>query len=218
MSRPGRFVVRDLGVLAYEPALALQRGLRAARIAGAAPDTVLLVEHPPVITLGKHHPEPDLAVPRALVAGAGIEIVQAERGGDITYHGPGQLVAYGIIDLRGWGFGVVDYVTGLEACAIALAAEYGVAAVRTPGARGAWVESRKVASVGVHVSRGVTLHGIAINIAMDLSPFELIHPCGMPGTQMTTLAAESGRAIGMEEAKSAFVRHFATIFEATAAE
>lgn len=208
------FVVRDLGVLPYGEALTLQRDTRSARIRGEAPDTLLLVEHPPVITLGRNHPDPDLAVPAALVAAAGIQIVQVERGGDITYHGPGQLVAYGIIDLRAWGLGVTDYVTGLESCAIAVAAEFGIDAARRQEARGAWVDARKLASVGVHVTRGVTLHGIALNIDMDLSHFELINPCGMPGTRMTTLAAESPAPMSMDVVKSAFVRQFSDIFGA----
>lgn len=206
------FSVRDTGLVSYRDALYLQRALREERIRGKAPDTVLLVEHPPVITLGRSHPEPDLAVPAALVAAAGIEIVQVERGGDITYHGPGQLVVYGIIDLRAWDLGVTDYVSGLESCVIGMAAEHGVTAGRKAGARGAWVDDRKLASVGVHVSRGVTLHGIAINIDMDLSHFEFINPCGMPGTRMTTLAAESGRAVTLDGAKLAFLEQFTRIF------
>ena len=208
-------MVRDLGVMPYPESLAVQRDLRTARIAGEAPDTLLLVEHLPVITLGKNHPEPDLAVPAALVSAAGISIVHVERGGDITYHGPGQLVAYGIVDLRTWELGVTDYVTGLEAVAIAIAADWGIRAERKPGARGAWVADRKLASVGVHVSRGVTLHGIAINVDMDLGPFGLINPCGMPGTEMTTLAAESNHSISMAEARVAFVRHFEAAFGAS---
>jgi lipoate-protein ligase B len=125
-------------------------------------------------------------------------------------------VAYGIIDLRAWRIGVVDYVSGLEEAGIRLAAGFGVTATRRAGARGVWIEGRKLVSVGVHVSRGVTMHGIAINIDADLSPFDLINPCGMPGTEMTSLAKETGRAVPMSDAMAAFVRHFAGVFETQA--
>jgi len=205
-------VVRQFGQRDYLPMLAFQRDLQRARADAATPDTLILTGHEPVLTLGRSHTEPDLRAPLAAVEAAGIAIVQTERGGDITYHGPGQLVAYGIIHLGEWGIGVVDYVAGLEEAAIRMLAEYGVAASRMPKARGAWVGDRKIASVGVNVRRRVTMHGIAINLAPDLAHFALINPCGLEGVEMTSVAAETGRAVGIEEAGAAFARHFAAVF------
>ncbi|HUG92689.1 MAG TPA: lipoyl(octanoyl) transferase LipB [Planctomycetaceae bacterium] len=200
------------GLTRYEDALSLQRRLQEERQAGQRGDTLLLTEHLPVITLGRNHPEPDLQVDRAVLAERNVDVVQTERGGDITYHGPGQLVAYGIVDLRAWGIGAVDYVTGLEDAVIAVLARYGVQAERRADARGVWVEARKVASVGVNVRQGVTMHGIALNVALDTSGFELINPCGMPGVQMTSVSREAGKQVDVAEAGEAFVRQFGAVF------
>lgn len=205
--------VVQAGRSAYVSMLERQRELQARR-REAGPDLLILTEHAPVFTLGKSHPVPDLRVPAGDARLATIPIVPTERGGDITYHGPGQLVAYGIIDLRGWSLGVTDYVDGLEETVVRTLASFGIAGERRPGARGAWVGDRKIASLGVNVRRWVTMHGIALNVDLDLEPFTLINPCGLVGVQMTSIARECGRAISVDEAAAAFVRHFAQVFDA----
>lgn len=205
-------VVHDLGLTDYREVLALQRRLQDERRDPGGEDILLLTEHRPVITLGRGHPEPSLRVPASRVAGLGIEIVPTERGGDITYHGPGQLVVYGIIDLREWGLGVIDYVAGLEEVAIRVAADVGVAATRRPDARGAWAGGRKLASIGVNVRRWVTMHGIAINVDPDLDHFALIDPCGMAGVEATSLAAESGRVQDLAAVCESLIAHFGGVF------
>ena len=214
--------VRDLGLTDYRAVHELQRELRAARIAGDLPDTLLLTEHRPVLTLGRAHPIADLRVPAEAVARTGIEIVQTERGGDITYHGPGQLVAYGIIDLRAWDLPLLDYVAGLEQTVIDVLARWGISGTRRAGARGAWVDGRKIASVGIHVRRWVTMHGIALNVAPEMAHFALINPCGLSDVEMTSMECELGTPPSMAEVKAQFIEDFRTVFscqsEFTAAE
>ena len=205
--------VRDLGVTLYAEAHALQTRLQQDRHQGNAPDTLLLTEHLPVLTLGRGHPVADLRVSEAVLAERGIPIVQTERGGNITYHGPGQLVAYGIIDLRGWRLGAMDYVAGVEEAAIGMLAEFGLNGERDAHGRGIWIQGRKVASVGIHVRRWVTMHGIAINVGANLGDFELINACGMADVEMTSMAAETGEEIGMEAAKDVFVEQFCRVFD-----
>lgn len=204
--------VSHLGTTSYADVHSLQRRLQARRREGEGVDTLLLTEHRPVFTLGRSHTEPDLRVPAAVVSKYGIEIIQSERGGDITYHGPGQLVAYGIIDLKAWNCGVLDYVTGLEDTVIALLADWDVQGERDSHGRGVWVGGRKIASIGLNVRRWVTMHGIALNIDPDMSHFDLINPCGMPDVEMTSLSAETGKRVPFDEVSRSFVSHFARIF------
>ncbi len=205
--------VYGLGLTDYPEVHELQRHLQSQRREGEGRDCLLLTEHRPVFTLGRSHPEPDLRVPPEIVAGLGIEVVQTERGGDITYHGPGQLVAYGIIDLKGWGLGVVDYATGLEETVIGVLADWGVKGGRVGGARGVWVGPRKIASIGLNVRRWVTMHGIAINVDPEMNHFDLINPCGMPGTEMTSVSAEANKQVSVLEVEEAFAFHFGRVFE-----
>jgi len=205
--------IYELGSTDYGDVHALQSRLQAQRREGEGTDALLLTEHQPVFTLGRSHPQPDLRVPPETVAEQGIEIVQTERGGDITYHGPGQLVAYGIIDLKAWGLGVLDYATGLEETVIGVLADWGVRGARMSGARGVWVESRKIASIGLNVRRWVTMHGIALNVDPDMSHFQLINACGMPGTEMTSLSAEVHKPVTLPEAVESFVFHFGRVFD-----
>ena len=204
--------VYDLGSTGYSDVLQLQRRLQSTRRDSGGSDSLLLTEHRPVFTLGRGHPEPDLTVDAAVVRAAGIEIVPTERGGDITYHGPGQLVAYGIIDLRGWGMGVVDYLSSLEAALIGTLAEFGVHGERSSHGRGVWVGERKIASVGLNVRRGVTMHGAALNIDPEMAHFALINACGMPDVRMTSLAAELGRSVDGGVVREAFVAQFGRVF------
>ena len=204
-----RVVVRDLGLTDYGEAHALQRRLQAERIRGEGADTLLLTEHRPVFTLGRNRPEPSLRAPVERVRALGIALARTERGGDITYHGPGQLVAYGIIDLRAWGVGVVDYVAALEETMIGALAEWGVEGGRHECARGVWVGGRKIGSVGLHVRRFVSMHGAALNVAPDMAHIALMNPCGLADAEMTSLSAEAGRPVTVARAADAFTRHFA---------
>jgi lipoate-protein ligase B len=204
--------VYELGTTSYPDVHQLQRRLQAQRRDGGGVDSLLLTEHRPVVTLGRSHPEPNLRVPPDVLRNYGIDIVQTERGGDITYHGPGQLVAYGIIDLKGWQSGVVDYVTGLEETVAGVLGDWGVRGERTRQ-RGVWVSGRKIASVGLNVRRSVTMHGIALNIDPDMSHFDLINACGMADIEMTSLSHEVGKQVPMEQVVESFTFHFARVFE-----
>lgn len=205
-------VVGDLGLTAYAPVLALQRELQNARTHGGAPDTLLLTEHEPVLTLGRGHPVPDLRVSSRELAALGIDIVQTERGGDITYHGPGQLVAYPIIDLRAWDLALTDYVAALETTVIRTLGVFGIAGETRQGARGVWVGDRKIASLGINVRRWVTMHGIALNVSPEMARFRLINACGMPDVEMTSMEAKAVHAPPMERVKAAFVEAFCQVF------
>ena len=208
--------VYQLGTTGYSQVHKLQQRIQAQRREGTGEDTLLLTEHRPVFTLGRSHPVPNLKDGADLDALSAIEIVPTERGGDITYHGPGQLVAYGIIDLKAWDLKVLDYVTGLEETVIGVLADWGLRGDRLPGARGVWVAGRKIASVGLNVRRWVTMHGIALNVAPDLDHFALINPCGLKDVEMTSLAREMEEPVSITQAAEAFVFHFARVFSCRA--
>ena len=182
-----------LGTLDYLDALALQEQVRAARQTGAVPDTLLLLEHPRVYTRGRRSAPGELSLGEDFYRSQGIEIVEVNRGGKITYHGPGQLVGYPIVAVDD----VVQYVRTLEQALVAALLEEGVAARARPhdgpDYTGVWVEDRKIASIGVHVQRGVTTHGFAVNLDNDLTPFQWVVACGLPDVTMTSLAAETDR-------------------------
>jgi lipoate-protein ligase B len=206
-----------LGRIAYRTAWALQKRLASDRADGRIPDTLLLLEHPPVLTLGRQADECHVRVPPEELDGRGIELLRVERGGEVTYHGPGQLVAYPIIDLRARGLLIRPFVRVLETALIETCARFGVNADRREGHPGAWVEHssdspRKIGALGLRVERGVTYHGIALNIDPRLSDFDLIDACGMPGVVSTSIAAELGRPD--EEPSTSAVARSATIFEA----
>ena len=204
--------VYGLGTTDYKDVLQLQRELQAARRKPGTADCLLLTQHRPVITLGRAHPAPDLRVAQSVVRAAGIEIVQTERGGDITYHGPGQLVVYGIVDLRGWGIGVVDYLAGLEDALIGTLADWGAQGQRSSHGRGVWVGERKIGSVGLNVRRGVTMHGAALNVAPEMTHFDLINACGMADVRMTSLAEELSTPVEFAQVCDSFVAHFGRVF------
>lgn len=194
-----RLHVRWLGRIAYRDAWRLQQDLAAQRADGAIPDQLLLLEHDPVLTLGRYADEAHvLATPAELLA-RGIEVIRVERGGEVTYHGPGQLVAYPIIALSRHGLLVRPLVRALEDAMIATCAAAGVDADRREGHPGCWIDpdgpdSRKIGAVGIRVQRGVSFHGIALNVTTDLRDFALIDPCGLPGVTSTSIARELGRA------------------------
>ena len=188
----------NLGVTPYLEAWELQRSVAGAVSEGAIPDTVLLLEHPPVITLGRRTEEGELHIPE----GAEVDVVETDRGGKSTYHGPGQLVCYPILDLTRHGEDVKRYCRDLEEALIRTIGAVGVDATRIEGLTGIWLERppRKIASIGVHISKWVTTHGYALNVDLDPAPFtEWITACGLEDTSFTTLARELGRPVSVEE-------------------
>ncbi len=202
-----------LGRMAYDEALALQRRIVAARAAGALRrDIVLFVEHPPVFTVGRRGGRECLLVPEETIAGRGIAIVPVERGGFITYHGPGQAVVYPILHLPQNGLGVAELVSGLEEAMIRTAADWGVAAGRDPRNRGCWVGGKKIGSLGLAVRRGVSFHGLAFNVNIDLEPFSWIEPCGLAGVGVTSLARECSRPVSLPAVERALARFLAEMF------
>jgi lipoyl(octanoyl) transferase len=190
----------DLGLVPYREAWDLQRSLAGAVSQGAIPDTVVFLEHPPVVTLGRRADSEELHVPE----GAEVEVVETDRGGKSTFHGPGQLVCYPILDLKRYGKDVKKYVRDLEEALIRTTAPLGVEATRIDGLTGVWLERppRKIASIGVHISRWVTTHGYALNVDLDPAPFtDWITACGLEDAAFTTIARELGRPVSMDEVR-----------------
>jgi lipoyl(octanoyl) transferase len=208
--------IRRLGMVRYVDALELQRSLVEDRRAGRIPDTLLLLQHPPVLTLGvrgdggRSHV---LATPEALAL-RGIGIHETGRGGDITYHGPGQIVGYPILDLRPDRCDVHRYVRDLEEVLIRTAAEYGLAAERVAGLTGVWVGHEKLAAIGVRISRWVTSHGFALNVSTKLEDFALIVPCGIEDRGVTSLERLRGRTVELGEVEERLAIHFCNVFSA----
>jgi lipoate-protein ligase B len=180
--------VCQLGQVEYREAVALQERLRARVQAGELPGLLLCLEHPPVYTLGRRSDPADLPMGEAWYRAQGIDVVQTDRGGKLTYHGPGQLVGYPIMRIED----VVAYLRRMEDAIVGALAEEGIEAGPREGLTGVWVEDRKIGSIGVHVSRGVTTHGFAINVDNDLQPFEWVVPCGLEGVRMTSVTKETG--------------------------
>ena len=240
--------VLQLGALDYSTGLRLQERLVALRKEGRVGDVLLLLEHTPVITLGRNAKSTNVvAVPEVLVL-RGVEVHECDRGGDVTFHGPGQLVAYPILDLLGFPsanttrktLGAVEFVRRLEEVLIRTCAEFGIATKRTPGLTGVWTEGTigsshvgtgalarpaesktqplnaseaKIAALGVHISRGVTSHGVALNVNTDLSFFKLIIPCGITSKPVTSMQKELGRVVPMQDVAHALSRNFGIAFE-----
>jgi lipoyl(octanoyl) transferase len=202
--------VCDLGLIPYTDALTLQLRLREARQADAIPDTLLLLEHPPVYTRGRRSSAEELPFGEAFYAARGIEVVETDRGGRVTYHGPGQLVGYPIMRIGD----IIGYLRTMEGAIIAALALEGIAA-QGGGERptGVWSAGAKIASIGVHVSRRVTTHGFAINAENDLEPFEWIVPCGLHGVRITSIARETARAGSLARLRAQIASQFARAFE-----
>ena len=207
----GQCIVRDLGRIGYADAFAKQQELVGQRKRGEIPDQFLIVEHPHVVTMGRNGHDANLLAPPELLERAGIDFHRTDRGGDVTYHGPGQIVGYPIFDLREWKRDVVAYVRGLEQVLIDALAEFGITATREAGATGVWTPEGKIAAIGVHISRWVTSHGFALNVDTDLNYFRYIVPCGLtkPVTSMRALGSEASR----QEVVAALTRGFARVFE-----
>jgi lipoyl(octanoyl) transferase len=207
--------IRRLGIVSYVESLTLQRALVEERRAGRIPDVLLLLQHPPVITLGvrgdggRSH---IVATPDRL-ADLGVEVSETGRGGDVTYHGPGQVVGYPILDLKPDRCDVHRYVRDIEEVMIEVSADYGVKAGRIPGLTGTWVENEKIGAIGIRISRWITSHGFAFNVNTNLDHFGLIVPCGIADRGVTSLARLVGREIPIDDVTESFVRHFAAVFD-----
>lgn len=205
----------EAGRVPYRAALALQHGLVAARRSGRIrSDVMLLLDHPPVFTLGRRGGRENLLVSDAHLQRHGVEVVPVERGGNITFHGPGQLVAYTIFDLQAARMGVTDFVFRLEEAMLRTAGDWNVSARRNPLNRGVWVGSNKMGSIGLAIRRGVTYHGLAFNVETDLTPFGWINPCGLQNVGVTSLQREAGRPVSLTEAMAAFKEHFSRALDA----
>ncbi|TMG06222.1 MAG: lipoyl(octanoyl) transferase LipB [Chloroflexi bacterium] len=209
--------VRWLGRVDYGEAWGLQRDLATARAAGEIPDTLLLLEHSPVFTTGKRTAESNLRLPADRL---GAPLVVSDRGGDITFHGPGQLIAYPIIDMRAAGLGVVNYVRNLEEVIIRTLRDFGIESGLECGLTGVWVGNEKIAAIGVRVSRlggasggWVTTHGVALNVDVDLAWFERIVPCGISDRGVTSMLHVLGKAPAVSEVADPLVTHFGDVFQ-----
>jgi len=240
--------VLQLGALDYSTGLGLQEKLVALRKEGRIGDVLLLLEHTSVITLGRNAKANNIVASPELLAQRGVEVFECDRGGDVTFHGPGQLVAYPIFDLRGFPsasttrktLGAVEFVRRLEEVLIRTCAEFGIETKRTPGLTGVWTEARigsghvgtgslarpaesktqqlnaseaKIAALGVHISRGITSHGVALNVNTDLSFFNLIIPCGITSKPVTSMQRELGRVVPMQDVAHTLSRNFGIVFE-----
>jgi lipoate-protein ligase B len=202
-----------LPMMEYSAALDLQHCLVSARQRRAIEnDIVLILEHPPVFTLGRRGGIENLKVSRAFLKRLNIPVIQVERGGDITFHGPGQLVVYPIVDLAEAGLKIIDYVTGLEEIMIRTVSDWEIFAGRNSVNRGIWMANKKLGSVGISVKRGISFHGCALNVSLSLKPFHWIHPCGLVDISVTSMAQELSKSIFMKPVQDAMKHHFASVF------
>jgi lipoate-protein ligase B len=208
-----RLEVLDLGCMRYADALAYQQRLVDERKCGHGADTLLFVEHPHVVTMGRNGKEHNVLASEEVLARAGIDFLETDRGGDVTYHGPGQLVGYPILDLREWKRDVHAYFNGIERCLIAALDVLGIAAHRIPerGYEGVWVRGAKIAAIGIHISRWITSHGFALNVETDLRYFQYIVPCGLtkPVCSLRSLGCSASR----DEVMSAVATSLANVFD-----
>jgi len=206
--------VLNLGVRAYAEVLAFQRDVAARRISGeVAQDVLILVEHPPVVTLGRRKADNKLPVSEAFLTSRGIELFEVERGGGVTFHGPGQLVGYPIFDLQRHKQDLHWYLRQVEEGLIRTLGEYGIPGERNDGFTGVWARGRKMASIGVHARAWVTWHGFALNVNTDLSFFDLMTPCGIDGVVMTSMEKEADRPVLYDEVAASVAAQFAGLFD-----
>jgi lipoate-protein ligase B len=207
------WVVR-LGRMGYEECLELQREVARQRISGSIPhDVLLLVEHPPVVTLGRSSKQKNLISSPEFLASHGVELFEVERGGDVTFHGPGQLVGYPIFDLKRHRQDLHWYLRSVEEALIRTLSEYGIPGERSAGYTGVWTRDRKIASIGVHARDWVTWHGFALNVSTDLSYFDLIVPCGIVGVEMTSIEKETSLSPDLEAVSDIVAAEFAALFD-----
>ncbi len=205
-------IVSYLGVVPYELALKLQKGLMQARAEGRIRDILLLLQHPPVFTIGRFRGGEDITVSPEILARDGIAVFHTDRGGGITYHGPGQLIGYPIVNLKENGLDVRQYIGKLEAAIIKLLVALGIQGHRVAEYPGVWVGERKVCSIGIHVSHYITTHGFALNVSNDLRYFRYVMPCGLPGEVMTSVSELLGRSVGMETIIGKLIPSFSETF------
>jgi lipoyl(octanoyl) transferase len=216
--------VLQLGTIDYATGLKLQQRLVELRKDGRVGDVLLLLEHPPVITLGRNAKAKNIVASPELLARRGVEVFECDRGGDVTFHGPGQLVAYPIFDLRGFPandgrrktLGVIEFVRRLEEVLIRTCADFGIPAKRIAGLTGVWTDhpiEAKIAALGVHISCGVTSHGVALNVSTDLSYFNLIIPCGIESKPVTSMKQELGKELVLGDVVNSISRNFGQVFE-----
>jgi lipoate-protein ligase B len=206
-------IVIDLGNVPYLEALDLQRRTQAARIEGQVADTLLLVEHPPVFTLGRRGNTGNICVASEVLERRGADCVHVERGGDVTFHGPGQLVGYPICAIGGKGSGVAAFVDRIEKVLLGTVAAFGIDGVTNPLNRGAWVGEEKIGFIGISVKKGVSLHGFALNVHTDLSWYDLIHSCGLAGVGITSMAAVQPPGPSMDAVKKATADRMGIVFQ-----
>lgn len=205
-------VVEQLGTVDYAAGLALQHERVTQRKAGAIPDTLLLLEHPHVYTLGRNAHRENVLVSPAFLRSRGAEVFETDRGGDVTYHGPGQLVGYPILDLTQHRRDIAWFMRSLEEIFIRVAADYGLEAGRAAGATGVWVGNEKLVAMGVHISRWITSHGFAFNVNTDLRYFDWIVPCGLRDKGVTSIEKLLGRRADLTEAAERVIHHFGGVF------
>lgn len=202
----------DMPLTEYQEAWKLQQAIVNAKVDGILQnDVILVLEHPPVYTLGRRGGIENLCVPQTMLAEKGIEVVQIERGGDITYHGPGQLIAYPLLDIRRARLSVTDLVSSLEEIMINTAGVFGIEAGRNPLNRGVWIGKTKLGSIGIAVRKDITFHGMALNINLDLALFSWINPCGLKEVGMTSLKETAGKAIDMLAARRVIKMNLQTV-------
>ena len=212
-SHNNRWIGQDLGLVPYGEALELQYRLADEVRAGERPDTVLFLEHAPVFTLGKRGGRENLTVSDNFLAAREVVVCETERGGNITYHGPGQLVVYPIINLKATGLGVADYVERLETVMLRTAADWGVRAERNAKNRGVWIGNNKLGSIGIAVKRGMAIHGLALNVTTDLTPFDWINPCGLTDVGIISLAMAGAADITVAQVRDVLAAHMAAVFD-----
>jgi lipoyl(octanoyl) transferase len=207
-----KVLIADMGTIAYQDAWNLQHRIHEAKQAGLSADVLLLLEHPHVLTLGKNAKKENILVSETVLREQGIDCVSIERGGDVTYHGPGQLLGYPIFSLEPLKLRVVDFVDRLEEVMIRVLTNYGLPAQRSSLNRGVWVKESKLGFVGIALRRGITLHGFALNVAPKLSYYEMIHSCGLKGVEIVSLSSLLRRSISMEEVKNKTIASFEDVF------
>ena len=211
MGRKG--YILNLGLMDYGKAWDLQHDLWSRRVQGELPDLLLLLEHPHVITLGRRGNRSHLIVSPEVLEAMKIPIFHVERGGDITYHGPGQMMVYPILDLKDYGYRLIRYIDQLEEVILHVLKDFGIDGRRDPSNRGVWVNSDKIASIGVAIKRWVSFHGFSLNYETDLKYFDLINPCGLEGKKVTSMAKILGKKISREELTEKISYYFKGVFE-----
>jgi lipoate-protein ligase B len=203
----------DLGLIEYQKAWDLQRQLWSKRAEEKLPDLLLIQEHPHVITLGRRGNRTHLKVPPEILETMKVPLFHVERGGDITYHGPGQVVVYPILDLKDYGYRLIGYVDQLEEVILHVLRDFGIEGEKDPRNRGVWAKGSKIASIGVTIKRWVSFHGFALNYETDLKYFDLMDPCGLVGEKMTSMAKILGRKVSHKEVAGRIIFHFKEVFK-----